>query len=155
MSKDVVIAGVIVAACLGLVTVAFVVPKQKTVTPEIAQNDPLPPSPTDPLGPSTPSDPFANNTTNFTPIPDPTNPFTRPNNPKGRNLRRRSQKRRRSNSTKATMKPSMLILTHSQSNFGNYRNYTNSISSSFSLGWFFTFSCPSTFNPSGGGSPCR
>ena len=81
MSKDVVIAGVIVAACLGLVTVAFVVPKQKTVTPEIAQNDPLPPSPTDPLGPSTPSDPFANNTTNFTPIPDPTNPFTRPNNP--------------------------------------------------------------------------
>ena len=36
MSKDVVIAGVIVAACLGLVTVAFVVPKHKTVTPEIA-----------------------------------------------------------------------------------------------------------------------
>lgn len=81
MSKDVVIAGVIVAACLGLVTVAFVVPKQKTVTPEIAQNDPLPPSPVDPLGPTSPSDPFANNTNTFTPIPDPTNPFTRPNNP--------------------------------------------------------------------------
>ena len=29
MSKDVVIAGVIVAACLGLVTVAFVVPRHK------------------------------------------------------------------------------------------------------------------------------
>jgi len=77
MSKDVVIAGVIVAACLGLVTVAFVVPKQKTVTTtEIAQNDPLPPTtPADPI--IGPSDLFANNTNTFTPIPDPTNPFTR------------------------------------------------------------------------------
>ena len=46
MSKDVVIAGVIVAACLGLVTVAFVVPKQKAKEPEIAKvDDPLPTSP--------------------------------------------------------------------------------------------------------------
>lgn len=74
MSKDVVIAGVIVAACLGLVTVAFVVPKQKTDTPELAQNDPVtPPAPVD-----QPSSPF-DNPGSFTPIPEPTNPFDRPN----------------------------------------------------------------------------
>ncbi len=83
MSKDVVIAGVIVAACLGLVTVAFVVPKQKTPAPEIAQNDdplvPTTPS-VDPLAPTTPSDPFVahNNPNTFPPIPDRTNPFPRP-----------------------------------------------------------------------------
>jgi nucleoid-associated protein YgaU len=81
MSKDVVIAGVIVAACLGLVTVAFVVPKQKSTGPELASNDePLVPS--TPSDPGTPSDPFAPSTpgNTFTPIPEPTNPFA-PSNP--------------------------------------------------------------------------
>ncbi|MBA3697287.1 MAG: LysM peptidoglycan-binding domain-containing protein [Planctomycetes bacterium] len=71
MSKDVVIAGVIVAACLGLVTVAFVVPKQKSTGPVIASND----EPQDPTAPV--SDPFAppGNGNTFTPIPEPRNPF--------------------------------------------------------------------------------
>ncbi len=81
MSKDVVIAGVIVAACLGLVVVAFVVPKQKTVTPEIAHKD-------DPVvSPSIPGsgDVFVagnnpSNTNPFPPLNDPGNPFTQPNN---------------------------------------------------------------------------
>jgi LysM repeat protein len=99
MSKDVVIAGVIVAACLGLVIVAFVAPpKQKTPAPEIAKNDdPLvPTTPSDPLTPTNPSDPFApigpttptdpllanNNPPSnaFTPIGEPNNPFNRPTN---------------------------------------------------------------------------
>ncbi len=49
MSKDVIIAGAIVAACLGLVTVAFVVPKHKSAQPpiDLAKEDPLP-TPTPP-----------------------------------------------------------------------------------------------------------
>ncbi|HEX3134678.1 MAG TPA: LysM peptidoglycan-binding domain-containing protein [Planctomycetota bacterium] len=82
MSKDVVIAGVIVAACLGLVTVAFVVPKQKTVAPEIAKkDDPLPPA-VDPLTPSLPGDPLLA-TKDSPPIgPDPFAPSPNPFDPK-------------------------------------------------------------------------
>jgi nucleoid-associated protein YgaU len=88
MSKDVVIAGVIVAACLGLVTVAFVVPKQKTVTPEIAKkDDPLPPA-LDPLPPA-PGDLLANNNTPGNPLPpvsaDPFAPSTNPFDQKNTN----------------------------------------------------------------------
>ncbi len=50
MSKDVIIAGAIVAACLGLVTVAFVVPKHKSAPQplDLANNDPLPAAPSPP-----------------------------------------------------------------------------------------------------------
>ena len=76
MSKDVVIAGVIVAACLGLVTVAFVVPKQKSTSSDLAnQQEPqIPTTPGDPVVPAPPGDVFANNT-GYTPIPEPSNPF--------------------------------------------------------------------------------
>ncbi len=97
MSKDVVIAGVIVAACLGLVTVAFVVPKQKTVTPEIAKKEdpvvtPSTPGLNDPLGPTNSSDPFfvkndPPSTNPFPPLSEPNNPFNQqpgyPNNKTG------------------------------------------------------------------------
>ena len=50
MSKDVIIAGAIVAACLGLVTVAFVVPKHKSAQPppDLAIVDPPPAAPSAP-----------------------------------------------------------------------------------------------------------
>jgi nucleoid-associated protein YgaU len=89
MSKDVVIAGVIVAACLGLVTVAFVVPRHKskpsdtTSDTSIAANDTAPtdPNATDPSSLSLPpsidnGSPLANNNA--------TNPFaTNPTTPGG------------------------------------------------------------------------
>ncbi len=103
MSKDVVIAGVIVAACLGLVTVAFVVPRHKTSTTDIASTD----TGTSEFSPTTPNtntnpdpfapDPFApnnnnvatnNNTNPFAPInPAPNNNFPPTNNnyPPGNN----------------------------------------------------------------------
>ena len=79
MSKDVVIAGVIVAACLGLVTVAFVVPRHKAPATDIA-TDTVPSDPivTDliPTTPGVPNDPFAG-TDPFAPNP---NNLTTPNN---------------------------------------------------------------------------
>ena len=106
MSKDVVIAGVIVAACLGLVTFAFVVPKHKSKSTDsvsdtsVATNDPVPtdPNATDPnslsaLPPSldggTPlannnaTNPFATNSTpgaNPGSTPNPFAPVTTPGN---------------------------------------------------------------------------
>jgi nucleoid-associated protein YgaU len=84
MSKDVVIAGAIVAACLGLVVVAFVIPKQKAVVPEVAKKEepvlaPLPPS-NDDLIASKPSDDFLlpGNNSQFPPS-GPTDQFTNPN----------------------------------------------------------------------------
>ncbi|MBA3937850.1 MAG: LysM peptidoglycan-binding domain-containing protein [Planctomycetes bacterium] len=55
MSKDVIIAGAIVAACLGLVTVAFVVPKHKSAPQplDLANNDPPPSAPSAPSPDST------------------------------------------------------------------------------------------------------
>jgi nucleoid-associated protein YgaU len=80
MSKDVVIAGVIVAACLGLVTVAFVLPRHKTPAPDLAAVDPITPEPD--LSPTTPvanNDPFAGTDHPFAPTNNTTPPMN--NNP--------------------------------------------------------------------------
>jgi nucleoid-associated protein YgaU len=95
MSKDVVIAVVIVVACLGLVTVAFVLPRHKPApTTDIAATDPVvsdytptpPQSPTtDPLlgdDPFAPINPINNDTAGLNnnpvtdPFPTPGNSFT-------------------------------------------------------------------------------
>ncbi len=83
MSKDVVIAGVIVAACLGLVTVAFVVPRHKAPATDIV-TDTVPSEPivTDltPTTPGVPNDPFAG-TDPFAPnLNNLSTPNTIPNN---------------------------------------------------------------------------
>ena len=86
MSKEVVIAGGIVAAVLGLVVVAFVPQKQKPVAPELAQKEepgfvPAPPSNDDILGiKPQPDSPLANNS-QFSPIADHNDRFTQPNPP--------------------------------------------------------------------------
>ena len=84
MSKEVVIAGVIVAACLGLIVVAVAIPKQKAVVPEIAKKEepvvvPTPPS-NDDLIASKPMDEFLlpGNNSQFPPS-GPTDQFTNPN----------------------------------------------------------------------------
>jgi nucleoid-associated protein YgaU len=72
MSKDVVIAGAIVAACLGLVTVAFVLPKHKSTkavdsaTPSIADNPSAPD--TSPITPTPFPDPPGSGSTDIGPI---------------------------------------------------------------------------------------
>ena len=84
MSKDVVIAGAIVAACLGLVVVAFVIPKQKAVVSDVAKKEEQPLAPTPPsnddLMASKPSDDFLlpGNNSQFPPS-GPNDQFTNPN----------------------------------------------------------------------------
>ncbi len=82
MSKEVVIAGTIVAACLGLVVVAFVIPKQKAVVTEVVKQVELAPTPpsNDDLMASKPSDDFLlpGNNSQFPPS-GPTDQFTNPN----------------------------------------------------------------------------
>ena len=86
MSKEVVIAGVIVLACLGVIGVAVGMPKQKAVAPEIAKEKepvtaPAPPSNDDILGiKPLPDSPLANNS-QFSPIADHNDRFTQPNPP--------------------------------------------------------------------------
>jgi nucleoid-associated protein YgaU len=77
MSKEVVIAGAIVTACLGLIVVAVVLPKQKVIAPEVVQKVepievPTPPNNDDIFGVKPQPDPLlSNNNNQFPPMVEP------------------------------------------------------------------------------------